>query len=94
MIVLLFTVHLNEKQDGRYVIHDMAKLYCPGHAKVKGNDRADRLVGKATFRSGLLLGRSEVLRSLKHYLWAQSQGHHSTDCLEERGKEEALDDHS
>ena len=92
MIVLLFTVHLNEKQDGRYVIHNMAKLYCPGHAEVKGNDRADRLVGKATLRSGLLLRRSEVLRSLRHYLQAQSQGHHSIDCLEERGKEEAQDD--
>ena len=31
-----------------------------------------------------LLGRSEVLR---HYLWAQSQGHHTIDCLEERGAE-------
>ena len=106
MIVLLFTAHLNEKQDGRYVIHNMAKLYCPGHAEVKGNDRADRLVGEATLRndradrlvgketlrSGLLLRRSEVLRSLRHYLQAQSQGHHSIDCLEERGKEEAQDD--
>ena len=30
----------------------------------------------------LLLRRSEVLRSLRHYLWAQSQGHHAIDCLE------------
>ena len=28
-----------------------------------------------------------MLRSLRHYLWAQSQGHHSIDCLEERGVE-------
>ena len=33
-------------------------VYCPGHAGVKGNDRADRLVGKATLTSGLLLRRS------------------------------------
>ena len=26
-----------------------------------------------------------VLRSLRHFLWAQSQGHHNTDHLEERG---------
>ena len=33
---------------------------------VKGIDRADRLAGKATLTSGLHLGRSEVLRSLRH----------------------------
>ena len=33
-------------------------VYCPGHAGVKGNGRADRLAGKATLTSGLLLGRS------------------------------------
>ena len=35
----------------------------------------------------LFLGRSEVLRSLRHYLRAQSQGRHTTDRLEERGVE-------
>ena len=34
-------------------------VYCPGHAGVKGNNRADRLAGKTTLTSGLLLGRSE-----------------------------------
>ena len=62
-------------------------MYCPGHAGVKGNDRADRLAGKATLTIGLLLGRSDVLSSLRHYLRAQSQGHHTTDRLEERGVE-------
>jgi len=50
-------------------------VYCPEYAGVKGNDRAKRLAGKASLTSGLLLGRSEVLRSLRHYLQAQSQGH-------------------
>ena len=60
---------------------------------MKANDRADRLAGKAALTSGLLLGRSEVLRSLRHYLRAQSQRYHTFDLLEERGvKEEALDD--
>ena len=36
-------------------------VYCPGHAGVKGNDRSDRRVGKATLTSGLLLRKSEVL---------------------------------
>ena len=62
-------------------------VYCPGHAGVKENDRADRLAVKATLTSGLLLGRSEVVRRLRHYLRAQSQGHHTIDRLEERGVE-------
>ena len=39
---------------------------------------------KATLTSGFLLVRSEVMRSLRHYLWAQSQGHHTIDLLEEK----------
>ena len=62
-------------------------VYCIGHAGVKGNDRADRLAGKAALISGLLIERSEVLRNLRHYLRAQSQGHHTIDRLEERGVE-------
>ena len=56
-------------------------------AGVKGNDRADGLTGEASLTSGLLFGRSEVLRSLRHYLRAQSRGHRTTDRLEERGVE-------
>ena len=52
-----------------------------------GNDRADRLVGNATITNGLLLGKSEMLRSLRHYLRAQSQGHHTVDRLKERDVE-------
>ena len=48
----------------------------------RGNDSADRLAGKATI-SGLHL-RSEVLRSLRHYLLAQSRGHHTTNHPEDR----------
>ena len=62
-------------------------VYCPGHAGVKVNDWADRLVGKATLTNGLLLRRSKVVRSLRHYLRAQSKGHHTINCLEERGVE-------
>ena len=57
------------------------------HARVKGNDQADRLAGKATLTSGLLLRRFEVFKSLRHHLRAQSQGHHPINRLEERGKE-------
>ena len=57
---------------------------CGGH---EADDRADRRAGKATITSGLLLERSEVLRSLRHYLRTQSQGRHNIDRLEERGVE-------
>ena len=70
-------------------IHFRKLPWCtaPGHAGVKGNDRTDRLAGKASLTSSSLLGRSEVLRSSRHYLRAQSQGHHTIDRLEERGVE-------
>ena len=47
-----------------------------------------KLMGKAAITSGLHLGRSEVLRSLRHYWWAQSQGqgHHTNNHLEEERK--------
>ena len=48
---------------------------------------------KSPTTSGLLVGRSEVLRSLIHYLRAQSQGHHTIDRVERTAwKEEELDD--
>ena len=62
-------------------------VYCPGHAGVNGNAKHCRLAGKSTLTSGLFLGRSEVLRSLRHYMQAQSQGHHNIDHLEDRGME-------
>ena len=64
-------------------------MYCPGHARVKGNHGADRLAGKATLTSALLLGRSEVLRSLRHKVKDITP---SIDWRREAWKEEALDD--
>ena len=71
----------------RHRLPKLVWVYCPGHAGVEGNDKADRLAGKGTTTNGLRLGRSEVLRSLRHYLWAQSLGHHAIDRLKERGME-------
>ena len=65
----------------------------PGYAGVKGNDQADSVAGKATITSGSCLGRSQVLKSLRHYLRAQSQGHHTINCLEERGIERGSAQH-
>ena len=57
-------------------------VYCPGHAGVKGNDPDN-----TTLTGGLLLGRSEVFRRLRHYMWAQNQAHHAINRLEERDVE-------
>ena len=67
--------------NGRHPHSKLLWVYCPGHAGVMGTNQAHRLA------SGLRLEKSEVLRSLRHYLRAQSQGHHTIDCLEEWGME-------
>ena len=46
--VLMVDIHLRK----------LLWVYCPGHAEVKGNDRADRMACKAVLTSDLLLGRS------------------------------------
>ena len=56
---------------------------CPGGGKWPSRYTG----GKAATTSSLRLGRYQVLRSLRHCLWAQSQGHHTIDRLEKRGVE-------
>ena len=59
-------------------------MCCSGHAGVKGNDQANIQTGGQYKHLKQLESReSEVLRSLRHYLWA----HHTIDRLEERGVE-------
>ena len=53
-------------------LRNLLWVYCPGNAGMKGNNPADRLAGKATLTNGLLLEIPEVLRSLRHYLWAKN----------------------
>ena len=60
----------------------------PRACRSEGKLRSGQTGGQSNpHKSGLLLGRSEVLRSLRHYLLAQSQGHHTVDRMEERGVE-------
>ena len=67
-------------------------IYCPGHAGVSGNERADRLASTADITSGLQLGRAEVLRGLRNFLNTDRPEHYSTDHLKERGwRNEAAD---
>ena len=75
--VSIFDIHLR----------NLLRMYCPGHDRLKGNNRADGLASKAPITNGLGLRVSEVLRSLRHYLRAQCLGHHTIDHLDERGRE-------
>ena len=69
-------------------------IYCPGHAGVSRNERADRLASTADITSGLQLGRAEALGGLRNFLDMDRPEHHSTDCLKERGVEKGSDRHS
>ena len=62
-------------------------LYCPGHAGVNGNERADRLASTADVTADLQLGRPEVLRGLRNFLKMDRLKHNSIDRLKERGVE-------
>ena len=68
--------------------------YCPGHAGVSGNERADRLASTADITSGLQLGRAEVLKGLRNFLSTDKPEHHSIDRLKERGVEKGSGRHS
>ena len=59
-------------------------IYCPGHAGVSKNERADRLASTANITSGMQLGRAEVLRCLRNFLNMDRPEHHSIDHLKER----------
>ena len=69
-------------------------IYCPGHARVSGNERADRLASTADITSGLQLGRAEVLRGLRNFLNMDKPEHHSIDHLKERRVEKGSSRHS
>ena len=73
-------------------IHLQRLLYtcCPAHSRVKSSPYTG--AEKATVTSCLRLGRSEVLRSLRHCPLAQSQGSHTIGRLKRRGVQEAFDD--
>ena len=73
--------------DGHTAMHSFwlqrhLRIYCPGHAGVSGNERADRLASTADITSGLQLGRVEVLRGLRNFLNMARPEHHSTDRLQ------------
>ena len=69
-------------------------IYCPGHAGVSGNERANKTASTADITSGLQLGKAEVLRDLRNFLNTNKPEHHSTDRLKERGVEKGSRRHS
>ncbi|RUS69373.1 hypothetical protein EGW08_022863, partial [Elysia chlorotica] len=49
-------------------ISSITWIFCPGHAGVKGNERADKLAGNATVNGTLRLDKQEVLKALSEHL--------------------------
>ena len=63
-----------------------------GHARVSGDEQADRLASTADITSALQLGRAEVLRGLGNFLNMDRQGHHSIIAWrKEEWRKEAAD---
>ena len=76
--------------DGNTAMHSLRLprllwIYCPGHAGVSGNERADRLASTTDVTSGLQLDRAEVLRDLRNFLNTDKPEQHRIDHLKERG---------
>ena len=51
-----------------FLLQRLLWIYCPGHAGVSGNERADRLASTVDITSGLQHGRAEVLQGLRNFL--------------------------
>ena len=75
---------LNVKRGVTYTLKDFFGCTVLWVPESREFDWARRLAGKSAITSSLHL-RPEVLRSLRYYLWAHSQGHHTINCLGERG---------
>ena len=59
-------------------------IYCPCHAGISGNERADRLANTANITTGLQLGRAEVLRGLRNFQNMDIPEHHSIGYQKEK----------
>ena len=97
-IILTFSMNLMQKVSGmgcpdwHTAMHSLRLrrplwIYCPGHAGVSGNERADRLASTADITSCLQLGRAEALQGLRNFLNMDRAEHHSTDRLKVRSGE-------
>ena len=66
-------------------LRNLLQVYCPGHAGVKGNDRADSLAEKSNHHRGLASRNILNVEELETLLAGhKSQGYHTIDRLEER----------
>ena len=62
-------------------------IFTPGHAGVKGNERADKLAGEAPIGGHLQMGETEVLNAMKENLDEETSS--SKERLLEMGKKGA-----
>ena len=54
-------------------------VLCPGHVRVKGNGWADRLTSTADIMNSLLLGKADMLRSLRNFMSTDRPERYSID---------------
>ena len=70
------------------MIREITFIFVPGHAGVRGNERADRLAGLATISEGAAMDRSDILHALREsFRTEEFQGceSHSLTRLKEMG---------
>ena len=64
-------------------------ICCLDHAGARRNEQADRRQSMVDIMDILLLDRADVLKSLRNFVNINRPEHFSTDCLKERGVENA-----
>ena len=79
------------QQNRDVTLQRLLSIYCPGHAEVSGNERADRLASTA---DSLQLGRAEGLRGPRNFLNMDWPQYYSIGRLKERGVEKGSGRHS
>lgn len=60
-------------------------MYTPGHAGVKGNERADQLANEAHMQSGRCMDRADILSAVRTHLSETSEYRYSLNRLLELG---------
>ena len=95
-IILTYSMNLLQKVESGIGCHDwhtalyslrlqrLLWIYCPGHAGVSVNERANRLASTADITSGLQLSMAKMLRGLGNILNMGRPENHNIDCLKER----------
>ena len=74
---------------GSTAIMGIVWIFCPGHAGVKGNEKADQLAGNANIDENLKMDKAEVMKKLSEHLRHQEieeeEAHYAIERMREMG---------